>query len=239
MNPHMENTVNELLHSCGVKTKLGTGLGATETVSAATCAVGDTIISGGVGAPFPQINCKIVEPGTQNELPYLQEGEICFSGDTIMLGYYNNKVATDNIIKIHSDNLRWLHTGDLGYMNRDGILFVTGRIKRLIMTRDEDSQVTKIFPDRVEKVILSHPAIELCCVVGIPDDKRINYAKAIVLLKSKYVESEQVTKQILTLCRESLPAYMVPHSVEYRSTLPRTQRGKVDYRALEKEILNN
>lgn len=236
MNPDAIDAVSELLLSHGAKNGLCTGLGATESTSAATLAIGKTRIHGSVGAPFPKVNCKIVEPGTDVELRYMQEGEICFSGPTIMVGYYNNKKATDDIIKVHDDGLRWLHMGDLGYMNQDGILFVTGRIKRLIMTRDAESQVTKVFPDRVEKIILSCPAVELCCVIGIPDTQYINRLIAVVLLKKGYEGSESITKQIMSSCQESLPSYMMPHSIEYRSSLPRTTRGKVDYRTLEKEF---
>lgn len=239
MNLEAAKEVGEVLLSHGARNGLCTGLGATELMGAATLAVGKTWIFGSVGAPFPKINCKIVEPGTQTELSYMQEGEICFAGDTVMLGYYNNKSATDEIIKTHSDGLRWMHTGDLGYMNKDGILFVSGRIKRLIMTRDADSQVTKIFPDRVEKVILSCPSVEACCVIGIPDEQYINRPVAVVLLKDEYSPSKETSEQILSVCRDNLPSYMVPHSIEYRDSLPRTERGKVDFRALEEELANS
>ena len=239
MDHHVLEAVNELFLSRGMQNRIGTGLGATESVSAATTAVGRTMVPGSVGAPLPRVNCKIVEPGTQNELTYMQEGEICFSGDTIMLGYYKNKAATDDIIKIHSDGLRWLHTGDLGYINQDGILFVSGRIKRLIMTRDMDSQVTKIFPNRVEKIIMSCPLVESCCVIGIPDEQYINRPVAVVLLKDEYTSSKETSEQILSVCRDNLPSYMVPHLIEYRDSLPRTERGKVDFRALEEELANS
>ena len=101
-----------------------------------------------------------------------------------MLGYYGNQQATDEIVKIHTDGQRWLHTGDLGYLDENGVLYVTGRIKRIIMTKGEDQQVTKMFPDRIEKVLYTHPAVELCCVVGVSDPVRINYPKAYIVLKA-------------------------------------------------------
>lgn len=235
MNVKKEAEVNELLHSCGVQMKLRKGLGSTEVVSAATVTYDDCNMPGSVGAPLIRVNCKIVEPGTFEELSYNQEGEICFAGDTVMLGYYNKPDATDEIIKIHPDGQRWIHTGDLGYMTESGVLFVSGRIKRIIMTKGKDGVVTKMFPDRIEKAVLIHPAIGLCCVIGVADEERIHYAKAVVVLNDGCEESDQITQEIINNCKDSLPEYMVPEVVEYRTDLPRTERGKVDYRALEKE----
>jgi long-chain acyl-CoA synthetase len=189
-----------------------------------------------VGIPMAKTDCKIVAPGTTDELTYYQEGEICFSGDTMMIGYYNKEEATRDIIKLHSDGKKWLHTGDLGHLDKDGILYVTGRIKRIIMTKGNDGQVTKMFPDRIEKAIHSDESVEICCVVGIPDEARINYPKAIVVLKKGYSADENTKQKIIESCRAFLAEYMVPDEIEFRDDLPRTPRGKVDYRALEKEI---
>lgn len=113
--------------------------------------------------------------------------------------------------------------------------FITGRIKRIIMTKGKDGQVTKMFPERIEKVIYSDPSVELCCVVGILDEKRINLPKAIVVVKNGYTVDENTRKSILKVCRTLLPEYMIPVEIEFRDNLPRTERGKVDYRMLEQE----
>ena len=237
MNVKKEAEVNELLAEGGVKMKLRKGLGSTEMVSAATVTYDDCNMPGSVGAPLVKVNCKIVEPGTFNEMTYNQEGEICFSGDTLMLGYYKKPEATDEIVKIHPDGQRWIHTGDLGYITETGVLFITGRIKRIIMTKGKDGVVTKMFPDRIEKTVLEHPAVGLCCVIGVPDETRIHYAKAVTVLNAGYVVSEELTKEILENCKYKLPEYMIPEEIEYRAELPRTERGKVDYRALGKEAV--
>ena len=78
-----------------------------------------------------------------------------------------------------------------------------------------------------------HPAVDLCCVVGVPDQMRINYPKAFVVLKDKGLDNNNITEEIRQICRENLPDYMVPDEIEYRDDLPRTPRGKIDYRALE------
>ena len=235
MNVKKEAEVNELLAAGGANIKLRKGLGSTEMVSAATVTYDDCNMPGSVGAPLVKVNCKIVEPDTFDELTYNQEGEICFSGDTLMLGYYNKQDATDEIVKIHPDGQRWIHTGDLGQITENGVLFITGRIKRIIMTKGKDGVVTKMFPDRIEKAVLAHPAVGLCCVIGVEDEERIHYAKAVVVLNEGFEESDELTKEIIRDCKATLPEYMVPDVVQYRADMPRTERGKVDYRALEKE----
>lgn len=228
-----EQAVNELLLSRGAKYGLLKGLGSTELTGGATQTYASCNVRGSVGVPLSHMNCKVVEPDTTEELRQGQVGEICFSGPTMMLGYYKNKAATDEIVKIHADGERWLHTGDLGYINEDGVLFVTGRIKRIIMTKGKDAQVTKLFPDRIEKALCTHPAVELCCVVGVPDAERIHIPVAYMVLKSGFTADEALTQGILSTCRELLPNYMLPECIVYRNDLPRTERGKVDYRALE------
>ena len=235
MNVKKEAEVNELLANGGANIKLRKGLGSTEMVSAATVTYDDCNMPGSVGAPLIKVNCKIVEPDTFDELTYNQEGEICFAGETLMLGYYNKQDATDEIVKIHPDGQRWIHTGDLGHITENGVLFITGRIKRIIMTKGKDGVVTKMFPDRVEKAVLEHPAVGLCCVIGVEDEARIHYAKAVVVLNEGFKESDELTQEIIRNCKSALPEYMVPDVVQYRADMPRTERGKVDYRALEKE----
>ncbi len=238
MSKETEAAVNDLLKKCGAKGILLKGLGSTEMVAAATSTYEGQNIVGSAGVPLVRVNCKVVAPKTTDELEYGIEGEICFSGPTLMLGYYDNHEATDEVIKVHDDGVRWLHTGDLGYINEDGVIFVTGRIKRIIMTKGNDGQVTKLFPDRIEKAIYSNPAVELCCVIGIPNEARINYPKAFIVLKDGTIQNEDVRLSILNSCKGLLPYYMIPEEIEFRTDLPRTSRGKVDYRALEQEIDN-
>lgn len=233
MASDVKEAIDSLIMSCGAKTKLYVGLGSTEMIAGATITYDSCYVPGSVGIPMVRVNCKIVDQQSGCELSYFEEGEICFSGETMMLGYYNNTEATDEVIRIHADGRRWLHTGDLGYIDENGALYVTGRIKRILMTKGKDGNITKIFPDRIEKAIYQHPAVELCCVVGIPDEERINYPKAFVVTKAGVIKDNALTNELLRLCQDKLPGYMVPDEIEYCDDLPRTPRGKIDYRALE------
>ena len=235
MNLQKEEELNNLLRACGSNAKISKGLGSTEMVGAATTTREECNTIGNVGIPLARINCKIVEPETFDELSYNQIGEICFAGPTLMSGYYRNSEATDSIIKNHPDGIRWMHTGDLGYVNEDGVVFITGRIKKILMTVGKDGNPTKIFPDRIEKVLMEHPSVALCCVIGIPDIERMNYPRAYVILNEDYHDTPGLTNTLMKYCQDRLPEYMIPEEIVYRNEFPRTSRGKVDYRELERE----
>lgn len=233
MNPVSEAKVNDILISGGAKHKLGKGYGATEMTSAVTATFDECNEPGSIGIPLPKMICQIVDSETNEELGYGEEGEICFTGPSIMVGYYQNEVATNEIIKVHSDGHRYIHMGDLGYITKDGVIFITGRIKRLMITKGRDGMITKIFPERIEKVIMQHPRIKLCCTIGIADEHRVNIPKSFIVLNEVGSDIDKIKSEITSLCNEELPEYMVPEEIEIIDVVPRTPRGKVDYRALE------
>ena len=232
IDPNTEENINKLLKRCGSRARLYNCMGSTEMMAGATVIYDNCYEKGSVGIPMVQVDCKIVDPESKNELTYDCEGEICFSGATMMTGYYNNLAASDEVIKLHDDGKKWFHTGDIGYINKNGSIFVTGRIKHIVMTRGRDGQITKIFPDRIEKAIYTCSLIELCCVICIPDEERINFPKAFVVLKSDS-DISNAKAEILEICKQKLPEYMIPEDIEFVDDLPRTTRGKIDYRALE------
>ena len=234
MPVEMENEVNAILQKCGSSQRLQKGLGMTEITSAATATYDEVNSVGSVGIPLVKTVCKVVDVGTLEEKAYCEEGEICLSGPTVMLGYYDNMVETDDVIKLHHDEIRWLHTGDVGYITENGVIFVTGRIKRILATKGTDGVATKMFPDRIESVINKHQSVNLSCVIGVPDKDRINYPKAIIELNDGYTSSKELEKEIKQFCNGKLPDYQIPDEIEFTDALPRTERGKVDYRALEK-----
>ena len=240
MDSDIEAQFNDFLKDHGADIKATKGYGCTEFSSVVSFTYPEVNFPNSVGVPLPMVNLKIVEPGTTDELKIGETGEVCVSGPSLMLGYYKNQEATDDLIKVHSDGIRWLHMGDLGKVDENGVLYITGRIKRIIMTKGSDGNVTKMFPDRIEKAIQLCEDVELACVIGVRDEERINIPKAFIELKDKSLSDEQaVRNHILAYCNDNLPDYQVPEIIEFVDELPRTPRGKVDYRALEESDIKS
>jgi long-chain acyl-CoA synthetase len=239
MDSAIEEQVNQILLKGGAKHKLAKGYGATELTSAVTVTFDECNEPNSIGVPLVKMNLKIVEPETFNELTYNQMGEICISGPSLMKGYYKNREETENIIKTHTDGKRWLHTGDLGYVTDKGIVYLTGRIKRILPTLGEDGMPAKIFPDRIEHILMQNGKIISCCVVGKKDEKRTTIPYAYVVLNGKELDECIVKNELRSACETQLPTYMVPEDIYFVDKLPQTSRGKVDYKKLEDMINSN
>ena len=120
----------------------------------------------------------------------------------------------------------------MGYVDSDGFVFITGRIKRIFIVR-KDGVSVKVFPDQTEASINKSTYVNTCCVVPVPDDKQVNKVIAWVV-KNEDVSDETAQNEILQLCRDLLPSQFVPDEVFFINHLPLTAVGKIDYRALEK-----
>lgn len=131
-----EQTVNDFLAAHGVRYPIAKGYGMTEVASAATVAAGSNNKLGSVGIPMVNTLVAAFEPGTDKELPIGERGELCISGPTTMKGYYNKPDETDIILRRHPDGRIWVHTGDIGYLDEDGFVYLDSRIKRLIIRHD-------------------------------------------------------------------------------------------------------
>ncbi len=226
----LKKQFDEFISTRGSEVTMQEGYGLTETVTV-SCLV-PTIHDrlGSMGVPLPDMLYKIVEVGTTQNLPPGEEGEICISGPSVMLEYYNNPEETDKVLKVHADGLKWCHTGDLGYMDEDGFFYFKSRIKRMIKCSGYS-----VFPTQIENVINQHPAVSLSCVIGIPDQYQIEKIKAILVLKEGYTDSSTVKEEIMDLCREYLATWSVPREIEIRNQLPTTLIGKVDWLKLQEE----
>jgi long-chain acyl-CoA synthetase len=179
IQPEFEQKVNDYLASRGCSHHLIMGYGMTEAGSSAcTCKNNCTAISS-AGAPLPKMVISIFEPGTDNELKYNEEGEICFSGPNIMIGYFNNPEATSQVKKLHKNGTWWIHSGDVGYMTPDGMLYVIDRLKRMLSFSDGN----KILPAKIESVVNSVDGVEQCVAVGIRDQDVCRSVYAYVVLK--------------------------------------------------------
>lgn len=226
----MEEKVNNFLHTHGTNINITKGYGMTEAVAAVAFTFEGTNEPGAIGIPMIGADIKICKPDTTEELPLGEEGEICINSPTVMMGYFNNQEETDNIIKVHDDGKKWLHSGDLGYITPDGIIYFTQRLKRMIV-----SSGFNVYPGQIEHVIEMHPDVAKCCVVGIPHPYKMHVPKAFIMLREGAKESSKIKKEIKELCKEHLAVYSVPKDYEFRDSLPKTLMNKIDYKKLEKE----
>ncbi|MFI0448279.1 long-chain-fatty-acid--CoA ligase [Actinomadura sp. 6N118] len=200
--------------------------GLTETTGAITTLPPADHVPGGpkpdrlrsAGIPNPQCQLKIVDPATMEEVPLGQVGEILCQTPQNMQGYWGMPEATSSALL--EDN--WFRTGDAGYLDEDGYLYIHDRVKDMIISGGEN-----IYPAEVENVVMSHPAVTDCAVIGVPDDKWGETPKAIVVL------SEDLSEQdLIDYCRERLAHFKCPTSVERRDAIPRNPTGKILKREL-------
>jgi long-chain acyl-CoA synthetase len=184
--------------------------------------------TGSVGMPLPDVAVRIYDgdEGTR-QLPAGEVGEICFSGPQLMTGFWNRPEETAAALREHPDGGaagRWLHTGDLGYLDEDGYLFIVDRKKDLIKTSGY-----QVWPREIEETLASHAAVAEVGVAGVPDDMKGEAVKAWVVLRAGQNATEA---DLRAFCREKLAPYKVPSSIEFRNDLPKTMVGKVLRRAL-------
>ena len=232
MNEELETAANDFLHTHGCKYSVTKGYGMTEVCAGVTGTLDVCNEIGSVGVPFVKTTISIFDVLTNEELKYGEIGEICVSGPNVMLGYYNNPKATDEIIVIHQDGQRWVHSGDLGYLDESGSLFVIGRIKRIIVRYDG----FKVFPSQIENVISKSALVHTCCVVGVADKSHAQGRLPIVyIIKSGKESDDAVKTELFNLCKNELPEYAQPIDFIFTEDLPLTPIGKIDYRALEKQ----
>jgi long-chain acyl-CoA synthetase len=184
---------------------------------------------GSVGMPLPDVSVRIydADEGTR-EMSTGEIGEICFSGAQLMVGFWNRPEETSSVLRDHIDAdgvRRWLHSGDLGYLDADGYLFIVDRKKDLIKTSGY-----QVWPREVEEVIAAHHAVKEVGVAGIPDPTKGEAVRAWVVLRRGQDATES---ELRAFCRERLAPYKVPSRVEFRTDLPKTMVGKILRRALK------
>jgi len=230
LDPTFEEQANQWLEEHNCKAKITKGYGMTELGAAVCYTKGASNIAGTVGVPyvtdivtvFNELDGKYVE-GKIDE-----QGEVCVMSPKCMLHYLEaGDTQTSTVIKYHEDGTKWVHTGDIGHIDKNGCLFIDGRIKRMII-RDG----YKVFPAAIENVLVKNANVNQCAVVGIKDSKLGYVAKAFLVLNDKNKKEETIS-QITEECKKELYSYEVPDYFEVIDALPITNVGKIDYRKLE------
>lgn len=208
------------------------GYGTTESVTASCLTPPNRYKEGSIGIPFSDMYFKIVKPGTDEELPFNEEGEILMAGPTIMMDYLDMPEETAATLRVHADGLRWLYTGDLGTMDEDGFIHFRGRAKRMII-----SSGYNIYPAQIENIFDAHEKVQMSCAIGVPDPYKMHRVKMFIMLKPGIKPSDKVKEELLAYARKHIAKYAMPKEIEFRAELPKTLVGKVAYRVLEEEEL--
>ena len=225
----LQSRIDKFLSDHGSDTHVRTAYGMTECTAGVTMMPKEEVRNDSIGIPCPDMFIKICEIGTTRECLSGEIGEICISGPTVMKEYINEKEETDNILKKHRDGKVWLHSGDVGYMDSDGFVYFKSRAKRMIV-----SSGYNIYPGQIEQIILKHPYVEACSVVGVPHPYKKEVVKAYIVLKNGLVLNSEIKKSIKEYCEKNIAAYALPYAYGYRKELPKTKLGKVAY----KELMN-
>jgi long-chain acyl-CoA synthetase len=211
----------------GFETLTGSGLvegyGLSETSPVVTCNPVENSKEGSIGLPLPatEISIRSLDDPTQ-EMPFGEPGEICASGPQVMIGYWNKPQETEAAFVG-----RYFRTGDVGYMDEDGFIFIVDRIKDMINVSG-----FKVYPRRVEDALYMHDAVAEVTVVGIPDDYRGEAPKAFVKLKEGAAATAAELHKFL---KEKLSKMELPVEIEFRDTLPKTIIGKLSKKELRAE----
>jgi long-chain acyl-CoA synthetase len=216
-----------LVKQGGGRVQLLEGYGLTEAVTGIMAMPLTEYREGSIGIPFPDMLAKIVQPGTTEEMPVGEEGEICVAGPAVMLGYLDDPDATAQTLRAHADGRTWLHTGDLGRMDADGFFYFAVRLKRMIK-----SSGFNVYPAQVEAVLCAHPSVAAACVIGVPDPVQVERVVAYAVLRDPTQAGSILEQALIAHCQERLIKWSCPREVAFLPALPHTKVGKVDYREL-------
>ena len=231
----LEKDVERTLNSAdiGFKEKPGDiirvrqGYGSTECGGAATANTYGAYKFGTIGIPMANVLVSVFKPGTDEELKYGEEGEICVSGPTIMKGYLNNPEETNNVLKLHSDGKIWLHQADLGWCDEDGHFYMTDRIKNIFMRTGFN-----VHPSKISEFIISLPEVKDCVVVGVPHPTEQMVPVAFVVLQDSNADASVVKERLTKECKQGLSETDIPLDWFFVNELPRNMGGKVDTKKL-------
>lgn len=228
----LKKKFDKFLYDHNATIQVREGYGTTETVTACCLTPSHMFKEGSIGLPFPDTYIKIVEPGTDKEVPYGEEGEILLAGPTVMMEYMKHPDETAQTLRHHADGLTWVYTGDLGIMDEQGFIYFKGRAKRMIITSGYN-----VYPGQLENILDANEMVQMSCIIGVPDPYKMEKVKAFVKLTPDYPANDETKQKLMDYCRKHIAKYAMPYDIEFREELPKTLVGKVAYRVLQEEEL--
>ena len=232
LSTELKKKFDRFLYDHHATVQVREGYGTTETVTACCLTPPNHSKEGSIGIPFPDTYIKIVAPGTEQELPFGEEGEILLAGPTVMQEYMDNPAETAETLRTHADGLTWVYTGDLGVMDDEGYVYFKGRAKRMIV-----SSGYNVYPGQIENILDAHEYVQMRCVIGVPDPYKMHKVKAFVKLNGSVPANDETRAALMAYCRKNIAKYAMPYDIEFREEMPKTLVGKVAYRVLEEEEL--
>lgn len=225
----LEDSFNKFLADHGSEVNVRQGYGLTECV-AATCLMPEGVKKPDcIGKPYEEVFYKIVGETCDTELPRGEVGEICISGAMVMKGYFEEEEETEKALKIHSDGRRWLHTGDMGYMDTEGFVYFKGRFKRVIITNGNN-----VYPSEIESVLLTHPKVSECCAVGVKDSVKMSVVAVFAVLKKTEADETQTKAELSEYLEKFISKSAKPKYYYFMESLPKTPLGKIDFSELQR-----
>lgn len=224
----LKKKFDQFLQDHNASVRVREGYGTTECVTACCLTPYNKEKEGSIGIPYPDTYFKICKVGTREEVPYGEEGEICLTGPSMMLGYINHEEENRNTLVKHEDGHTWLHTGDLGVMDKEGFVYFRQRIKRMIVTSGYN-----VYPSQIENILEGHPSVQRSCVIGVPDPYKMQRVKAFIVLKDGVEDTPELREDLMAHCKKHIAKYALPSEIEIRDSLPTTLVGKVAYTKLQ------
>jgi len=232
-----EEAINKFIRDRGCRYDMLKGYGMTELSAPFATSTQTVGAIGSVGMPLVENNMKILDADTHEPLKYNQMGELWVTGPGVMLGYFEDPEATEEIMETDENGVRWLKTGDIAHVNEDGLLFIDGRIRRIYMTMHDD-QGAKIFPFVPEKTIRESEDVDTCSVVGRKMGDSAFYEPVAFVVKAGDKSEAEIEADLRARCEKEVPSYMQPVEYFFISAIPLTHAGKVDFRQLEEMAEN-
>jgi long-chain acyl-CoA synthetase len=233
-NIAFEKRLWNFLKERGARYPLAQGYGMSEGSSAVAFGVFNIHKDGSAGVPCIHSTISVFKPDTTEELDIGEIGEICLTGPTLMKEYLNEPEETAHIMRKHPDGTTWIHSGDLGYIDEDGFLFLRGRIKRTVVRFDGH----KSYPVQIEAVVKTHHDVKNCCVIPVQDMTHEQGELPLILAEPADEfkgDREVMRKEILDICKEGIEERSQPTGCEIIDKIPLTNNGKVDAKKLTEE----
>lgn len=221
--------VNNFLKEHGCTNEIRIGYGLTESAGVVSLSPKNILDNSDIiGYPFPKIKFKIVEIGTNKSVPNNKEGEICISGPNIMNGYLKNKDETENVLIRHNDGNIYLHTKDIGFIDNQGLIHYTSRLKRIIITSGYN-----VYPSHIENVLMNFENINEAVVIGVYHKSKGEVPKAFISLKNNNDKTVLFKAKLKEYLKTYLAVYEMPKEIIFIDKIPRTKLGKIDYKSLK------